>query len=725
MNVQGKWITAPLEHADAVPEFLKGFRTERKIARATLEVTALGVYEARLNGRRVGDFVLAPGWTAYEHRIQVQRYDITALLEESNELAVLVGRGWFSSPMGFREEQRSRCLNRPRALLAWLCLEYEDGAQEVIGTDESWLCRESAIRLSEIYNGEVADATFVPPAPVPAKVLDYPYDALIEQEGEEVREQERVQAQRVFATPDGDIVVDFGQEVTGYVEFSVTAGQGDEVLIQHAEVLDRHGCFYNENYRSARAEIRYICREGLNVYHPRLTFFGFRMIRLAKWPQPLEEIRPEQFTAIAVYSAIRRTGHAACSNPMLNRFFSNVFWGQRGNFLDIPTDCPQRDERLGWTGDAQVFCKAASYNFDVYRFMRKWLHDLAAQQLAQGGMVGHVIPDIIHSAQGSAAWGDAATVIPWQLYRTYGREEILEEQYASMCAWVDYITRTTTTPDLWTGGTHYGDWLALDAPQGSYKGSTREDFIATAFYAHSTALVVRAGHVLGRDTAAYEALHARIVEAFRRAYPEYRTQTECVLALRFGLAEDEEATARQLCGLIEQAGRMETGFVGTPYLLHVLSGHGRSDLAYRLLLREEYPSWLYAVGKGATTVWEHWDGILPDGSFWSSDMNSFNHYAYGSVIDWVYERAAGIRPAAPGFAQVRVAPEPTDALDWLEASIDTPHGRVASRWTHAEGRIRYEITLPVRGEVVIDGAARTLEPGSYVLWGEGAQAQHG
>ena len=719
MNVQGRWITAPLQDADAVPEFLRSFKAKKRVARATLSITALGVYEAWLNGSRVGRFVLAPGWTAYQHRIQVQRYDVTALLAEHNELSVLVGRGWYASPMGFgREPERE---NRPRALLAWLCVEYEDGTQAVIGTDESWLCRESAIRKSEIYDGETFDATFASPAPVPAQALDYPYDTLIEQEGEEVREQERVQAQRVFTTPQGDVMVDFGQEVTGYVAFSVPAKQGDEVLIQHAEVLDRDGNFYNENYRSARAEIRYICKEGLNVYHPRLTFFGFRMIRLTKWPQPVHEIRPEQFTAIAVYSAIRRTGHVACSNPKLNQFFSNVFWGQRGNFLDVPTDCPQRDERLGWTGDAQVFCKAASYNFDVYRFLRKWLHDLAAEQLAQGGKVGHVIPDILHSEKGSAAWGDVATVIPWQLYMTYGREEILAEQYASMRAWVDYITKSTTTPDLWTGGEHYGDWLGLDAPQGSYKGSSREDFIASAFYAHSTALVVKAGRVLGEDTAEYEALHARIVSAFHRAYPEYRTQTECVLALHFGLAEDEEAAANRLCELIRQAGHMETGFVGTPYLLHVLSAHGHTDLAYNLLLREAYPSWLYAVGKGATTVWEHWDGILEDGTFWSKDMNSFNHYAYGSVIDWVYERAAGIQPAAPGFACVTVAPEPTDALDWLEASIDTPHGRVSSRWAHADGRIRYEITLPVAGEVVIDGEARALGPGSHVLWGRAAQ----
>ena len=722
MNVQGRWITAPLRDADAVPEFLKTFKAEKRVARATLSITALGVYEAWLNGSRVGQFVLAPGWTSYAHRIQVQRYDVTALLAEHNELSVLVGRGWYASPMGFgREPERE---NRPRALLAWLCVEYEDGTQAVIGTDESWLCRESAIRKSEIYDGETFDATVVPPAPVPAQELDFPYDALIGQEGEEVREQERVQAQRVFITPQGDVLVDFGQEVTGYVAFSVTAKQGDEVLIQHAEVLDRDGNFYNENYRSAKAEIRYTCKEGLNVYHPRLTFFGFRMIRLTKWPQPAEEIHPEQFTAIAVYSAIRRTGHVACSNPKLNQFYSNVFWGQSCNFLDVPTDCPQRDERLGWTGDAQVFCKAASYNFDVYRFLRKWLHDLAAEQLAQGGKVGHVIPDILHSEKGSAAWGDAATVIPWQLYMTYGKKEILAEQYASMRAWVDYITKSTTTPGLWTGGEHYGDWLGLDAPQGSYKGSTREDFIASAFYAYSTALVVRAGRVLGEDTAEYEALHARIVSAFRRAYPEYLTQTECVLALHFGLAEDEEAAASRLCALIHQAGRMETGFVGTPYLLHVLSAHGHTDLAYNLLLREAYPSWLYAVGKGATTVWEHWDGILEDGTFWSKDMNSFNHYAYGSVIDWVYERAAGIRPAEPGFARVTVAPEPTDALDWLEASIDTPHGRVSSRWAHADGRIRYEITLPVAGEVVIDGEARALGPGSHVLWGRAAQGRN-
>ncbi|MGN1019308.1 MAG: alpha-L-rhamnosidase C-terminal domain-containing protein [Aristaeellaceae bacterium] len=313
--------------------------------------------------------------------------------------------------------------------------------------------------------------------------------------------------------------------------------------------------------------------------------------------------------------------------------------------------------------------------------------------------------------------GDAATVIPWQLYMTYGKREILAEQYASMRAWVDYITRSTTTPGLWAGDEHYGDWLGLDAPQGSFKGSSREDFIASAFYAYSTEPVIRAGRVPGEGTGDYEALHARIVSAFHRAYPEYLTQTECVLALHFCLAEDETAAADRLCQLIRQAGRMETGFAGTPYLLHVLSAHGHTDFAYRLL-REAYPSWLYAVGKGATTVRGHWDGILEGGTFWPKDMNSFNHYACGSVIDWVYERAAGIRPAGPGFARVTVAPEPTDALAWLEASIDTPHGRVSSRWARADGRIRYEITLPVPGEVVIDGEARMYRPGSYILWGK-------
>lgn len=713
---QAKWITASKLHKDAVPAFQKTFFLEKKVSKAALYITALGVYEAFINEKRVGKFVLAPGWTSYVHRLQYQSYDVTDLLNKENTVTVNVARGWHSSPLAVNKEKIAENMARPKALLAALQIQYADGSQAVLTTDDTWRYSESKIRFCEIYDGEHYDATFTPREFYPAEILDYTYDTLIPQEGEEVREQERVFAQKIIVTPEGDTLIDFGQEITGYVEFMVDAHAGQTVKLRHSEVLDKNGNFYNENYRLAKAEINYTCKEGRNTYHPHLTFFGFRQIKIVQWPQPLSEVKLEQFCAIGVYSDIRKTGTVRSSNALLNQFFSNVFWGQRGNFLDIPTDCPQRNERLGWTGDAQIFCKAASYNFHVLKFFKKWMKDLYANQMDANGAVPHIVPDMFRQDFGCAAWGDAATIIPWQMYQTYGDREILENQFASMQEWVDYITRVTTTPYLWTGGWHFGDWLALDAPSGSYRGSSRENLLATAFYAYSTDILVKTGKVLGRDISKYEALYKNIVHAFRKNYPEYQTQTEHCVALYLGLAENPQKTADSLAKLVQTAGHMETGFVGTPYLLHALSDYGYGELAYELLLREEYPSWLYSVTKGATTVWEHWDGIMENGEFWSSDMNSFNHYAYGAVIDWVYEKAAGIQPAQPGFQKVTVAPMPTDQLDWLEVSLDTAYGKIISKWCHAEGRIRYDITLPVAGEVVIADVARSLPAGSYIFW---------
>lgn len=718
MKFEAAWIQAAQEMGDVCPVYRKDWRIEKKVEKAELYLTALGVYCAELNGKKVSAYVLAPGWTVYRKRLQYQQYDITKLLQEENSLTVTVGKGWFSSPVPgwIRPEDRAKKAAQPRGIWGGIRIFYADGTAENLPTDGSWLCGESRIRFSEIYDGEVCDAGFETPEWRYVQKFSWPTDILIPQEGEEIREMERISAKAVFQTPAGETVVDFGQEVTGYVEFTVEAAGGEEIRLLHGEVLDRDGNFYNANYRSAKAEIHYTCKSGKQTWHPSLTFFGFRYVKLAKFPGTAT---PEQFTAIAVYSALRRTGGLRCSDAGLNQLFSNIVWGQKGNFLDIPTDCPQRDERLGWTGDAQVFVKTASYQFDVETFFRKWLRDMAADQRADGG-IGQVIPDCMPEGAPSAAWGDAAVICPWQIYQTYGNAEVLREQFACMRGWVDYMTAVTTTEYLWTGGEHYGDWLGLDAPSGSYKGSSREDFIASAFYAHSAELVVKAGKVIGEDVAEYEALYQKIVAAFRKHYPVYTTQTEHVLAVWFRLAENPQQTADALADMVRRDGyRMSTGFVGTPYILHVLSDYGHADVAYSLLLRKEYPSWLYPVGKGATTIWEHWDGIMEDGSFWSADMNSFNHYAYGAVADWVYEKAAGIRSLenAPGFACVRIEPHPDRRLGWLEASIDTRHGKISSKWTYTGEGVRYEIETAVPAQIIIEGRELSVEPGSYTLWG--------
>ena len=719
MHWFASWICPAESYGDICPAFRKIFFCPENVVSAALRITAMGVYEASLNGSRVGDFILAPGWTVYQKRLQVQQYELRIRPGQENELTVLVGKGWYRGRLaGWLPGQNSSAA-LPAALTAELTLRYPDGHTDTICTDASWQTSESAVRFSELYDGETYDAAFEPSVWTPAVICGGPTDTLIEQQGEPVREQERIAPARIFKTPAGEIVVDFGQNLTGYVEIALDGVKGEAVELSHAEVLDKNGNFYTENYRSAKAKYLYFCKDGAQRYKPKLTFYGFRYIRVDRFPCGAEHAAQENFTAIAVHSDMKRTGYLSCSDPLLNKLFENVIWGQKSNFLDVPTDCPQRDERLGWTGDAQVFIRTACLNFDAERFFTKWLADLAADQ-REDGAVGHVIPNVLHQS-GSAAWDDAATICPWAVYLAYGDPNILRAQFASMKKWVDYITAHTTTKDLWTGGEHYGDWLGLDAPSGSYKGSSREDLIASAFYAHSTALVIKAGRVLGQDISAYEALYERIVRAFRQAYPVYQTQTECTLAVYFALAEDTQKTADQLAQMIRSCGtKLQTGFVGTPYLLHALSAHGYTELAYDLLLRREYPSWLYPVTKGATTIWEHWDGQMENGDFWSSDMNSFNHYAYGAVADWVYTVAAGIQTVEekPGYAAVRIAPQPDKRLDWLEASVETRHGLVRSRWEKQRDMWRYEIETPVEEEVVIDGRKTFCRPGRYILFSD-------
>ena len=714
---KAQWITPSADLGDAAPVFRRTFATEKAVCQAELQITALGVYETELNGRRVGDFILAPGWTSYDHRLQVQRYDVTELIRDSNDLRVTVGRGWFRSPMPgwFDDPDKKRRYEQSCGLIALLTLHYADGGEQTIATDGEWTWGEGPVRFSEIYDGETYDARIETGEWAPVRRLDWSRDILIPQEGEVIRETERIAARRVFTTPKGEIMVDFGQEVTGYVEFTVDAGAGDSVHFNHAEVMGTDGNFYNENYRSAKAEVRYTCREGKQTWHPRLTFFGFRYIHLIEWPG---EAKPENFTAIAVHSDMKRTGFLESGCAELNRLFSNIVWGQRGNFLDVPTDCPQRDERLGWTGDAQVFAQTACYLYDTERFFRKWLRDMAADQ-RENGVIGQVIPDVIPAGGGSAAWGDAATIVPWRVYQTYGNIEVVADQFECMKKWVDYITGATTTPDLWTGHEHFADWLGLDAPSGSYKGSTREDFIATAFYAYSTELVVKAGKLLGRDVSGYEELYQRIVRAFRKAYPVYKTQTEHVLAAHFGLAEDPQKTADALAALVRADGtQLRTGFVGTPYILHALSHYGHADVAWDLLLRREYPGWLYPISKGATTIWEHWDGIKEDGSFWSKDMNSFNHYAYGAVADWVFEQAAGLRHDEnhPGFSELKWEPIPDRRVGWLTAALHTRHGVIRASWRYEGEQIRYELKTPVIAHVKLNDRSFTVQPGKYLFW---------
>lgn len=715
MLERSEWIKGCEKNLRGGTVYLKNFRCAAKAEKAILKITALGVYEAKLNGERVGDFILAPGWTSYLNRLQVQSYDVTNLLKTENSLEVTVGQGWRA--IANKRDGSDFLGYRDTALIAELTLVYADGRTESIVTDSSWTARESKLRYTNIYDGDIYDATFKAGSARHCICVDLEKDMLIPQEGEKIVEHERMPALQIIKTPAGETVIDFGQNMTGYVEFSIKGTPGAQATISHGETLDRDGNFYNANYRSADAQIKFICDGEEHTYKSALTFFGFRYIRLENWP---DEVKKENFTAIVVHSDIRRTGYFECSDETVNKLFKNIIWGQKSNFLDVPTDCPQRDERLGWTGDAQVFVRTASLNFDVKRFFKKWLRDLAADQ-GRDGCVPHVIPNIFDDMGGSSAWSDAAVICPWEIYRTYGDKKILEDQFDSMKAWIDWM-RERSENGKRSGGFHFGDWLGLDSTEGSYKGSTPEDLIATAYYKYSTELFIKAAHALGRDVAEYENIPAEAAKAFRREYMENgrvknATQTACVLALYFDITDDRAATAAQLNELVKRAGHLETGFVGTPYLLHALSDNGYAGTAYDLLLRREYPSWLYPISKGATTVWEHWDGIKPDGTMWSSDMNSFNHYAYGAVADWMYGAAAGINsdPDRPGFEHIIFRPVTDRRLDFVKASIDTRRGTVASEWRRENGRIKYIFIVPEGccASAVIGGEKHEVGAGTH------------
>ncbi len=725
-NWKAKWITT-LRNTDdgTAPLYFRNVRMRKAVKKAVLTITAMGVYVAEINQKRVGKFILAPGWTAYRKRLQYQTYDVTDLIERENRLEITVGRGWYHTHIpGFEmvEADYSRLqavlAARPFGLLAQLAVTYVDGSGEVFGTDERWEASTGRVRFSDIYHGEIFDAAYERKEGLPVQIFDGPWDTLIPQEGPEVREQDRVGVADFFITPKGEYVFDFGQNLTGYVEVKVKAERGEVVDLSFAEVMDQEGNFYTKNYREAKCTYVYICKEGEQTYKPLTTFCGFRYIRVNRFPGGVTHAKAEHFTAIAVHSRMKRTGYLTCSDGMLNRFFSNVIWSQKSNFLDVPTDCPQRDERLGWTGDVLSYIKAACLNYDVEQFFEKWFGDLRADQ-RENGSVGFVIPDVTQDPNSSAAWGDVAVTGPWEVYLAYGSQGLLTKQYESMCRWVDFITKSTTHKNLWMGGWHFGDWLALDAEPGSYRGASRDEFVASAYYAHSVSLVILAGEALGKDVAGYRQLYQDIRKEFCSVFPDYRTQTECALAARFRLAKDPKRAADQLAEMIREAGnQLQTGFVGTPHLLHALSEYGYSELAYTLLLRREYPSWLYPVSKDATTMWEHWDGIMENGAFWCDEMNSFNHYAYGSVIDWVYTVAAGIRnmEGYAGYEKVCIAPVPDERLGWLEAVLHTRHGQIRSVWRKQNDVWRYEIEIPVDGEIRIDGRVYEVGAGNYCYY---------
>ena len=685
------------------PMLRREFSLTGDIERARAYVTGHGLYEMAINGQRVGDAVLTPGWTSYNKRLQYQTYDVTGLLKKGpNAVGVTLGNGWYRGYLAW--DDKRNIYGSRLGLLMQIVVSYRGGRQETLASDGAWKSSTGPILMSEIYHGETYDARLEKPgwsSPGFAdggwsgvKVVEARKDLLVAPAGPPVRRTGEIKPIKVFKTPAGDTVADMGQNMVGWIRLKVDGAAGTTVTLRHAEVLDKQGNFYTENLRAAKQTVRYTLKGGgIETFEPHFTFQGFRFVAVDGYPG---QVTPDSLTGIVLHSDMAPASTFETSSPLINQLQHNILWGQKGNFVDVPTDCPQRDERLGWMGDAQVFARTAAFNMDVAGFFTKWLRDVAADQL-ETGSVPHVIPDVLSSPKqpqaGSAAWADAAVIIPWTMYQSYGDRRVLETQYPSMVAWVEYIRRRAGNDYIWSEDFTFGDWLAFASTASDYPGATTgKDLIATAMFAYSTDLLQRTARVLGKteDAATYGALLEKIKTAFQREFVTAtgrvgeNTQTAYAVALQFDLLPEplRAAAAARLAQDVRQRKHLTTGFVGTPYLCHVLSRYGYLDEAYRLLNREEYPSWLYPVKQGATTIWERWDGVRPDGTFQDKGMNSLNHYAYGAIGEWMYRVMAGIEidPAAPGYRHTLIQPRPGGGFTRVSASHITPYGRVGSAW---------------------------------------------
>jgi len=705
----------------ATPMMRKQFSINKKIVSATAYITAHGLYEAQINGVKVGNDFFTPGWTSYKKRLQYQTYDVTPIIASGqNAIGVMLGSGWYRGDIGY--QGNSNFYNSDISLLCQIDIVYADGTAESIISDDSWKSTTGEILYSEIYNGEIVDARlekagWAKPGYKDAdwsgvKLGEYPMDVLIATVNETVKKHEIFVPIKIIKTPAGEQVIDFGQNLVGFVTMKVKGKAGDKVILSHAEVLDKSGNFYTENLRAAKAQDTYILKGGNDeVFEPKFTWHGFRYLKIEGYPA---EIKPENFTATALYSDMKKTGNFTTSNPLINQLQHNIEWGQKGNFVDIPTDCPQRDERLGWTGDAQVFSRTAAFNMNVNSFFAKWLKDIEADQ--EEGKVPFVIPNVLGAgAVNSAGWADVATIAPWNMYLVYGDKQLLGQQYNSMKAYVESI-RKIAVNDLWNSGFHFGDWLFYH-PEDDNDGRaavTDKYLIAQCFYAHSTQLLINSANVLDNktDVAFYTELLQKIKAAFLKEYmtPNGRlvsgTQTAYVLALNFDMLPENlrKQAAERLASNVNSYGtHLTTGFLGTPYLCHVLTRFGYNDLAYKLLLQETYPSWLYPVKNGATTIWERWDGQKPDGSFQTPGMNSFNHYAYGAIGDWMYRIMTGIDTYedAPGYKHSIIKPYIGGGFTSASASLDTYFGKLSSSWKVENAKLYFDIEIPANTTATI------------------------
>ena len=714
---------APNEDFDGAPLLRTEFGLadgHGPVTRATLHATAHGVFEAHLNGQPVSDDVLSPGWSSYEWRLRYRSYDVTALLQPTSVLGIALGNGWFRGRLGWGG---ARALyGKELAALAQLEVEFSDGYVQTVVTDESWTAGPSAVLFNDLYDGQAIDARrysdawlepgFSDEAWTGVHPAELDFSTLTPYIGPPVRRQEELPPIKIWTSPTGKTLVDFGQNLVGWIRASVQGPAGTTITLRHAEVLEKEE-LGTRPLRTAKATDRFILSGGEDVFEPTFTFHGFRYVEVDGWPG---ELTSDTLTAVVVSSELRRIGEFECSDGMLNQLHRNVVWGLRGNFLDVPTDCPQRDERLGWTGDIAVFTPTATYLFDVDDFLRDWLKDLAAEQQAADGLVPSVVPDVLKYVERpagwpipdtTAIWSDAAVWVPWSLWWAYGDLQVLADQFDSMVAHVRRIESKLSPTGLWDEGFQFGDWLDPTAPPDE-PGVSRADngVVATACLYRDAHIVRDAATLLGRheDAEHFASLAERTRAAFNEHYvrPEgiihSDAETPYALAIVFGLLdpEDEQLAGKRLADLVAESGyHIRTGFAGTPFITHALTQTGHLEAAYRLLLQTECPSWLYPVTMGATTIWERWDSMLPDGTINPGQMTSFNHYAFGAVAYWMHQIIGGIAPLEPGYSRVLIAPQPGGDIRWARSSLESRHGKISVSWSQDhDGPIELDVAVP-------------------------------
>ncbi|MHA6513250.1 alpha-L-rhamnosidase [Tessaracoccus sp. Z1128] len=740
----GRFIAADLE-PDSAPLFRQEFTLHEghgAVTSATLALSALGVVEAWINGTPVSADLLSPGWTSYEWRLHHVDYDVSSLIQRETAIGIIVGNGWWRGRLGWIETQR---YGEELAAFAELRVVFADGHEQLVVTDPSWRVGPSDVVANDLYDGQSIDACRRDPQWMKPGYDDASWGSVHEvghtpaqfelDPAPPVRRIAEIPPVKAWESSSGSVLLDFGVNIVGFLRLTVTGERGSMLTLRHAEVLE-HGELALRTLRSAQATDRFILSGGEDTFEPTLTFHGFRYAEIAGWAGSLDELSAA-VVAVVISSDLRRTGTFECSVPDLNQLHANVVRGMRGNFIDIPTDCPQRDERLGWTGDISAFAPTAAFLFDVKDFLADWLRDLALEQADRDGVVPFVVPDILKYATGAEAgiggteaaafWSDAAVWVPWALWEAYGDPAVLEESFDSMTAHGRRVRSLLSDSGVWDTGFQYGDWLDPDAPADD-PGAAKADkgVVATACAFRTADHIRAAAEVLGRaaEAAEFTRMAAGLRASFSREYIDgERILSDCAtvysLAIAFGLlgpAQRVWAGAR-LAELVERSGfHISTGFAGTPFIADALTSTGHDDAAFRLLLQRECPSWLYPVTMGATTIWERWDSMLPDGSVNPGDMTSFNHYALGAVADWLHRVVGGLAPLEPGYRRILVAPHAGQGIDWARTELDTPHGVASVEWELCGDEVRLGILVPEGATAVLRWPGTPdaeLQPGGH------------